>query len=108
MTAPHPSPAPALPQPTPEQQRVLQRIQAQRALVQQRRAARRLQQAQAVATGARVNPDAPLPQRLLEFARLHPLLLSVLAAVSVVAGPKRVLRWGAWVMPWAAKLARKR
>ena len=115
MTAPQPSPLPAqmpahLPSPTPQQQQIIDRIGLQRADLRQRRAAAqalRATRAQQVASG-RINAQAALPQRLLEFARLHPLLVSVLAAASVVAGPKRVLRWVVVATPWATRLLRSR
>lgn len=89
-----------------EQQRVLDRIAAQRLRLRERKARR----AQAVAASrqaqqvAGLGPDASLVSRLAVFARLHPVAVAVAAAAAVVVGPRRVLRWAGVVMPMLMRL----
>ena len=88
--------------PTPQQQKVLDRILGLRA----RRAA--LRQARAVAAGAevRVEPDAPLAARLVAFARLHPVAVAAVVGAAVLAGPQRLVRWATLVMPLVMRMRR--
>lgn len=92
--------------PTPQQQKVLDRILVQRERLRARRAA--LRQARAVAASAqvRVEPDAPLAARLLAFARLHPVAVAVVAGAAVLAGPQRLVRWATLVMPLVMRMRR--
>lgn len=77
---------------TPEQRVVLQRIAAQRdqwlldRLTREREAA-------LLASAQEVDANAPLPQRLAAFARLHPTTMAAaVAGVAFAFGPKRLLR----------------
>ena len=84
--------------PTPEQQKVLDRIAAQRERV---RAYRADWQARAAGPDC-VDPNAPLAARLLAFARLHPLVTII--AVGAAAGPRRLLRWAAVLAPLLSRM----
>lgn len=91
----------------PEAQRVvLRRIAAQRDRLNARRNAR----AQALALRAEQAPhiraDAPLPERLLAFARLHPVAVAAAAGVALMLGPGRLIRWTGIVLPLVARLRR--
>ncbi|MFN3375743.1 MAG: hypothetical protein ACK40S_04245 [Burkholderiaceae bacterium] len=88
--------------PTPEQQRVLDRIALQRQRLRERRAQaeRSAAQAQAQATAE------PGLQRVLEFARAHPSLVAGAVGVALWAGPRRLLRWGSTLLPLLLKLRR--
>lgn len=99
---------PSLTQATPEQQRVLERIAAQRARVRARRAARLEAQAQARAEAAEgVNPEAPFVQRAAAFAKLHPgVVAAALGSVVAAAGPRRFVRWAAVVLPLLLRMRR--
>ncbi|POR09238.1 hypothetical protein HND92_09000 [Diaphorobacter sp. JS3050] len=92
--------------PTPQQQKVLDRILVQRERLRARRAA--LRQARAVAAGAevRVEPDAPLAARLVAFARLHPVAVAAVVGAAVLAGPQRLVRWATLVMPLVMRMRR--
>ena len=77
---------------TPAQREVLQRIAAQR---DQRLLARltRARQAALLASAERVDANAPLLQRLVMFARLHPTTLASAGVAAVLMiGPRRLLR----------------
>lgn len=93
------------PVPTPEQQKVLDRILVQRERLRARRAAHR----QALAVQAQqqgLEPDAPFATRLLAFARLHPAAVAVAAVAAVAAGPSRLIRWAGMLMPLWSRLRR--
>ena len=92
--------------PTPQQQKVLDRILVQRERLRARRAA--LRQARAVAAGAevRVEPDAPLAARLVAFARLQPVAVAAVVGAAVLAGPQRLVRWATLVMPLVMRMRR--
>lgn len=94
------------PVPTPEQQKVLDRILVQRERVRARRAAFQQVKATATAQQARVDPGAPLAARLLAFARLHPVAVAAVAAAAVIAGPSRVVRWATMLTPLLARIKR--
>ena len=74
MTPNRPSspPTPSARRPTAPQQRVLERIAAQRARLRARSAQRHQLQTEA-ASAQGVSPDAPMLQRLAMFAKLHPV-----------------------------------
>ena len=91
--------------PTPEQQKVLDRIHAQRERVIKRRHAMRQARA-AAAVQSRVNPGDPLLTRLLTFARMHPMALGALAGIAALAGPNRVVRWAGVVLPAILRMRR--
>lgn len=91
---------------TPAQQEVLQRIHAQRDALRARREKRKAQEVLAVAQGQRVDPSAPMAQRLFSFGRLHPVLSIAVLGVTAVAGPRRLLRWSSWLLPAALRIWR--
>jgi len=77
---------------TPEQRIVLQRIAAQRDQWLLNRLTRE-REAALQASAQEVDANAPLPQRLAAFARLHPTTMAAAAAgVALAFGPKRLLR----------------
>lgn len=100
------NPRAPLPVPTPQQQKVLDRINVQRERRRMHSAALRQARA-AAAVSARVEPDAPLGTRLLTFARLHPVAVVAVAGVALaVAGPSRVIRWAGLMAPLVLRMRR--
>lgn len=93
-------------QPTPEQQKVLDRILAQRERLRARRSAARQMRAAAIAQGVRVNPADPLLTRLASFAKLHPVAVAAVLGVAAVAGPSRVVRLAGVVLPAILRMRR--
>ena len=96
---------------TLEQQKVLQRIEMQRARLK----AKAVAKAQASAlhtheltTATRVRPDAPLVDRVLTFARLHPIAVAAVAGGALLMGPRRLMRIGSVLLPWVIKLQQRR
>ena len=86
------------PPPTPEQQRLIARIAAQR---QRLRALRR------APPPDHVDPADPLPLRLWSFARLHPTAsAAALAALALAGGPRRLSRWAGVVLPIVLRMRR--
>jgi hypothetical protein len=98
--------ASAVPEPTEAQQRVLERIAAQRERLRARRAAR----AQAVALGRpEQGPggiDESLALRAAGFAKEHPLAVAAMAGVALMAGPRRLIRWAGVALPLLMRLRR--
>ena len=94
-----------LPTATPEQQQVLDRILVQRERLRARREAYRQTRA-IVQARAGIDPSAPLPNRLLAFAKLHPVAVAALAAVAAVAGPRRLIRITGMLMPLLSRMRR--
>ncbi|PWW44692.1 hypothetical protein [Melaminivora alkalimesophila] len=94
-----------LPIATPEQQQVLDRILVQRERLRARREAYRQTRA-IVQARAGLDPNDPLPKRLLAFARLHPAVVAVALGVAALAGPRRLIRWAGVVMPLVSRLRR--
>ncbi len=94
-----------LPVATPEQQQVLDRILVQRERLRARREAYRQTRA-IVQARTGVDPQAPLPERLLSFARLHPGAVAALAGVAAVAGPRRLIRLAGLLIPLVSRLRR--
>lgn len=87
---------------TPEQQRILDRIALQRQRLRDRRA-------QAERTAAQIEAQAaaePAWQRALEFTRAHPSLVAGAVGLALWAGPRRLLRWSATLLPLLLKLRR--
>lgn len=91
----------------PEAHRVvLRRIAAQRERLQARRNAR----AQALALHAQQAPqmptDGPLLERVVAFARLHPVAVAAAAGAVLMLGPGRLIRWTSIVLPLVARFRR--
>ena len=97
---------PMLPQPTEAQQRVLARIAMQRERLRARRAAHARSLAMAENPAAAGGMDESFALRAAGFAREHPLAVAAIAGVAVVAGPRRLLRWAAVVLPMLLRLRR--
>ena len=90
-------------EPTLAQQRVLDRIAAQRERLRARRATR----AQAPTEAKDTNfLWAPLVSQGLVFASQHPLVVLALVGAAIAAGPKRLLRWGTAALPVLLQLRR--
>ena len=96
---------PALPRPTAQQQRILDRIALQRERLRARRAARAqaLTESQRAAAGG---AEDSLALRAAGFAREHPLAVAAIAGVAVVAGPRRLIRWAGVLLPMLLRLRR--
>lgn len=98
---------PALPRPTAQQQRILDRIALQRERLRARRAARA--QAQALTESQRAaagGSEDSLALRAAGFAREHPMAVAAIAGVAVVAGPRRLIRWAGVLLPMLLRLRR--
>lgn len=98
---------PALPRPTAQQQRILDRIALQRERLRARRAARA--QAQALTESQRAaagGAEDSLALRAAGFAREHPLAVAAIAGMAVVAGPRRLIRWAGVLLPMLLRLRR--
>lgn len=91
-----------------EQERaVLKRIAMQR----DRLAAARQAKAQAQAQSLHGQPDAvpadaPLVERVVVFAKLHPVATAALAGLALMIGPRKLLRYGSIALPLLAKIKR--
>lgn len=84
---------------------VLKRIAVQR----DRLVAAKQAQQQAKALRAQVDTvpaDAPLAERLVVFAKLHPVATAAVAGVALMIGPRKLLRWGTLALPLISKLKR--
>lgn len=92
-----------------EQQAVLSRIHRQRQRVSARAAAKKqARELMKTANGEeRVQANAPLPERLLTFVRLHPVATGAAGVVLAVLGPRKLIRWGSVVLPWILKLQQR-
>ncbi len=89
---------PVLKQPSAEQQKVIDRIAAQRERLRVRRTERihrtaLLRQEQAIVR------ETPLWLRAAVVARRYPVGVAVLAGVALVVGPKRLVRWAGVGLP---------
>ncbi len=98
MTTPSGAQEPILKTPSDEQQKVIDRIAAQRERLRVRRTERAhrlalLLKEQAVAS------DAPLWFRTAVVARRYPVGVAVLAGVALLVGPKRLVRWAGVGLP---------
>ena len=94
---------------TPDQRLLLARITKQRMRLRATASA----QAQAhalrkVQSADHVVADAPLPERLLSFVRLHPFATAAAGALLLALGPRKLIRWGSVALPWAIKLQQRR
>lgn len=92
-----------VPEPTAEQQRVLDRIAKQRERIRARRIAR----AQSVAlaqSAQQASSEEPFALRAAAFAKQHPAAVAALVGVALVAGPRRLVRWAGVAMPLVARL----
>lgn len=90
----------------PEAHRVvLKRIAAQRERLNARRNAR--VQALALRSQAPQMPvGGPLVERVVAFARLHPVAVAAAAGVALMLGPGRLIRWTGIVLPLVARFRR--
>ncbi|MDR2324341.1 MAG: hypothetical protein LBE51_02905 [Acidovorax sp.] len=88
-----------------QEQAVLRRIAQQRDRLAARKAAK--QQARALQAQAQSIPvDAPLAERVLAFARLHPFASVGLVGAALWVGPRKLMRVGMAVLPLISKLRR--
>lgn len=85
---------------------VLLRIATQRERLNARRSARA--QALAVQSQQSVHmpTSGPLSERLVAFARLHPVAVAAAAVAALAVGPRRLIRWSSIVLPLVAKYRR--
>lgn len=102
MTKPAASPL-LLPEPTTEQQSVLDRIAVQRERLRVRRA-QRVQHQALVDAEQGLSPDASLALRAAVFAKQHPVAVAALAGAALAIGPKRLMRWGGLALPLVMRL----
>lgn len=90
----------------PAERAVLERIAAQRDRLKQAGKAQQqalaLQQEQKPALRA----DAPLPERVLAFARLHPFATATAVGAALMIGPRRIMRYSTWVLPLISRFKR--
>ncbi len=96
---------------TPEQRKILERIALQRERLHSRRLARRqaaeLRAQQGAEDGPRpLDPDAPLVERVIWFARQHPIMVVAAAGAAAAVGPSRIMRWAGVLMPLVMKMKR--
>ena len=68
-------------------------------------------QAKAQAQSLRSQPesvpaDAPFTERLLVFAKLHPVATAAVAGLALMIGPRKLLRYGGMALPLLSKLKR--
>jgi hypothetical protein len=89
-----------------EQQRVIERITAQRERLQARRAARAQTLALAAQTQANGGDADSFALRALAFARQHPIAVAALAGAGAMVGPRRLLRWGGVLLPLIMRFRR--
>lgn len=92
---------------TAEQKLVLARIAKQRARIKARTAAKAQALALRKTTASQVDADAPLPERLMAFVRLHPVATAVAGGLLMVLGPRKLIRWGSAALPWILKLQQR-
>ena len=53
-----------------------------------------------------VPADAPLMERLVVFAKLHPIATAAVAGLAVMVGPRKLMRYGGLALPLISKLKR--
>lgn len=100
----------SLPQPTEAQQRVIDRIAAQRLRLDARRVQRAQQKAVLPAhsrssAGAGGAAGAPVLMQVVALGRQYPVaVVSLVAVAMVAAGPKRVVRWLGVALPLIMRL----
>ncbi len=96
-----------LPEPTAAQQKVIDRIAAQRERLRARRAAQAQTKVVAQQRSAAGLPvDDALPLRAASFAREHPIAVAAMVGVGLVLGPRRLIRWTGFVLPLLMRLRR--
>ena len=88
-----------------EERAVLERIARQR---DRRYAAHqaRLQAKELASVPQAVPTEAPFMERLMVFAKLHPVATAAVGAVALMIGPRKLLRVGAMALPIVTKLRR--
>ncbi|QIL83819.1 hypothetical protein G7047_10435 [Diaphorobacter sp. HDW4A] len=89
---------------SPEQLAVLKRIDAQRDRIHARQLAMQQARALKASNADRVDAEAPLPVRLLAFAKLHPVAVAVAVGAALIAGPAKLMRIGGIVLPIVMKM----
>lgn len=92
---------------TAEQKLVLARIAKQRARIKARTAAKAQALALRKTAASQVDADAPLPERLMAFVRLHPVATAAAGGLLMVLGPRKLIRWGSAALPWILKLQQR-
>ena len=88
-----------------QEREVLKRIAMQR----DRLAAAKQAKMQALALKSErdsVPAEAPFAERLMVFAKLHPVATAAVAGVALMIGPRKLLRFGALALPIVAKFKR--
>lgn len=97
-----------MPEPTAAQQRVLDRIAAQRQRIAARQAqrwsARTAPPPQASSLGGPPLFDGLLVQRWAFFAQQHPVAVAAVVGSALLAGPKRLVRWAGILLPFVVRL----
>ena len=53
-----------------------------------------------------VPADAPLPERLAAFAKLHPVATAAAAGLAIMVGPRKLIRYGSLAWPLISKFKR--
>lgn len=89
-----------------KQRAVLQRIAAQRERITARRSARAQALALRSSHASSMPTTGPLAERVVAFARLHPVAMAAAAAVALMVGPRRVIRWAGVALPLLARFRR--
>ena len=84
---------------------VLKRIAMQRDRLAQARKAQDQAKALAPALSA-VPADAPLPERVMVFAKLHPVATAAAAGLALMIGPRKLLRYGGLALPLIKRFKR--
>lgn len=92
---------------TAEQKLVILRIAKQRARIKARAAAKAQALGLRTTQTPHVDAEAPLPERLLSFVRLHPLATAAAGGLLMVLGPRKLIRWGSAALPWILKLQQR-
>ena len=90
---------------TPEQQKILHRIAAQRERIQARRQAYAQADSPAEAGAAEMGDDS-LVLRCVAFAKQHPAAVVALAGAAMALGPSRLVRWASVALPWILRFRR--
>lgn len=85
---------------------VLLRIATQRERLNARRSARAQALALQSQQSAHMPTSGPLAERLVAFARLHPMAVAAAAVAALAVGPRRLVRWSGIVLPLIMKYRR--
>lgn len=85
---------------------VLLRIATQRERLNARRSARAQALALQSQQSAHMPTSGPLSERLVAFARLHPMAVAAAAVAALAVGPRRLIRWSGIVLPLIMKYRR--